>query len=263
MFRIKTIVKEIVAAVICLTIMLGCSSFVLADTLTDNNGNSMQITSDEDYLYITYEGDYRNYLNSAINISIPGANLGALSQVVINQSNSSDSSNLTILNSWYQPISDATGTVTNSGNRMTYTIQVPWSTYDSFNPEIVTVTWPSSNQSVTIDYQEVTNPSTEPSEPAEPSNPEEPEEPVSPVDPGTIVGGSIQIDGSFSDWNGYPVTVIGYSNNNDQGNHNAQIVVIDDSLYVHVKMSDMYTSQMPAQLWYISVNGGNSIPVEI
>lgn len=269
MFKSKRLLKNIVVMFTCLAMSIGCFSVVKADELNDNSGNSMQISSDADYLYITYEGSYTNYLNSAVNIGVEGANLNALSQIVINQNNSSPSSDLTILNSWYQPIDGASGTVTNSDGRMTYTIMVPWSTYSSFNPEEVTITWPAANQSVTIDYQgtiELPDEPEDPEEPSDPVNPDDPNMPVEPdpsINPGDLVGGDIRIDGDYTDWSGYPETTIGYGNNNDDANHHAQIVVQGDDLYVHVRMSDLYGSRMQIGQWNLSINGGQSVAFEI
>lgn len=269
MLKVKDILRNLFILVTSLTILLGSFDLVKADVLEGNDGSTMQITSDEGYLYITYDGAYNNYLSSVINVDVPGANLNQFSQIIINQNNASEISDLVVLNSWYQAIDGASGVVANSDGRMSYTIMVPWSTYDSFSPEEVIITWPATGQSVRLPYQGVTELPVDPEEPENPENPEEPENPDEPsvpdpsIDPGDLVGGDIQVDGYFMDWEGYPTTSIGYGNTNDNANHHAQIVVQGDSLYVHVKMSDLYGSQMQCQQWNISINGGSSIPLEI
>lgn len=261
MRKIKSFCKSLTIVFTCLIVVLTSIGLLLADTISDGQGNTMMITSDADYMYITYEGAYSSYLQSSVNISIPGANLNAYSQIIINQSNSMDNTSLRIYNSWYQTIEGATGTIVNDNNEMTYTIAVPWSTYAGFNPTEVTINWPMANESVTIPYQAVTDTPDGPVTPDTPDNPTEPSSPT--INPGDLVTGGIVIDGEFDDWSKYPVSIIGHNNNNSEANHRASMVVQGDNLYVHVKMSDLYTNQMPMQTWYITINDGATITADI
>lgn len=72
---------------------------------------------------------------------------------------------------------------------------------------------------------------------------------------GIHVGGNIQIDGYYDDWEGRPKTEITYSSNNKQCNHYGQLALDGDTLYGHFKMNELYTSGMQLQIWYLTING--------
>lgn len=72
---------------------------------------------------------------------------------------------------------------------------------------------------------------------------------------GIYVGGNIQIDGYYDDWEGRPKTEITYSSNNKQCNHYGQLALDGDTLYGHFKMNELYTSGMQLQIWYLTING--------
>lgn len=74
-------------------------------------------------------------------------------------------------------------------------------------------------------------------------------------DGGIQVGGNIQIDGYYDDWEGRPKTEITYSSNNQQCNHYGQLALDGDTLYGHFKMNELYTSSMQLQIWYLTING--------
>lgn len=74
-------------------------------------------------------------------------------------------------------------------------------------------------------------------------------------DGGIQVGGNIQIDGYYDDWEGRPKTEITYSSNNQQCNHYGQLALDGDILYGHFKMNELYTSSMQLQIWYLTING--------
>lgn len=72
---------------------------------------------------------------------------------------------------------------------------------------------------------------------------------------GIHVGGNIQIDGYYDDWEGRPKTEITYTSNNKQCNHYGQLALDGDTLYGHFKMNELYTSSMQLQIWYLTING--------
>lgn len=72
----------------------------------------------------------------------------------------------------------------------------------------------------------------------------------------------IQIDGYYDDWEGFPVTEITYYANNTLCVNEGNIYSDGDYLYVHVKMNDMYTSQMSIQSFVLKVNDSQTaIPI--
>ena len=65
---------------------------------------------------------------------------------------------------------------------------------------------------------------------------------------------AIEIDGYYDDWKDFPVTDITYLSNNTKCVHKGNIYSDGDYLYVHVKMDELYQSQMSIQSFILKVN---------
>ncbi len=74
-------------------------------------------------------------------------------------------------------------------------------------------------------------------------------------DSGLKVGSDgIEIDGYYDDWEGFPTTDITYYANNKVCINKGNIYSDGDYLYVHVRMNDIYTSQMSIHSFVLKVN---------
>ena len=107
----------IITAICMVIIFSGVSIFgSQAQTLSDGNGGSMEVTTDGEYIYLEYSGSWTNYIQQIFDISVNGQTApGALSKLVINTGNNGDGSSFNVLNAWYQAIDGATGYTTNTG----------------------------------------------------------------------------------------------------------------------------------------------------
>lgn len=152
----KAPVRRLLALIcVCALVIHFAGISVQAATIEGDSGK-LKISSDASYLYISYSGDWSGYLGDKISVSADGAgDLGALSQIVLGQSNDGDGGSLTVLNSWYSAISGASGTVSNSDKKeyygyeaMKWSIQVPISAYKDYTFSSMTFTW--NGQSVTL-----------------------------------------------------------------------------------------------------------------
>lgn len=71
--------------------------------------------------------------------------------------------------------------------------------------------------------------------------------------------GSLAVDGYYDDWEGIPETLISYGSHNSSGTineyHGAAMIVTDEHVYVRVRMSDLYKSQIPVDELKLTING--------
>lgn len=67
--------------------------------------------------------------------------------------------------------------------------------------------------------------------------------------------GTVTIDGYYEDWNYIPHGILTYSSWNGAGNHDAALYIEDNVLYGHIRMNDLYGTQLRLNTMYISVNG--------
>lgn len=140
----------IITAICMVIIFSGVSIFgSQAQTLSDGNGGSMEVTTDGEYIYLEYSGSWTNYIQQIFDISVNGQTApGALSKLVINTGNNGDGSSLNVLNAWYQAIDGATGYTTNTGASssgwgyadMSWSAKVPVSTYGT-DVRNITIGW--------------------------------------------------------------------------------------------------------------------------
>lgn len=73
---------------------------------------------------------------------------------------------------------------------------------------------------------------------------------------------SISIDGYYDEWEKFPETDITYKSNNKDCVHKGNIYSDGDYLYVHIKMNELYTSQMSIHSFYLKVNNKEiAIPI--
>ena len=324
MMRHKKICKKIIAVGIAvLLIAVSCMPMTgrksQAATFEDN-GNTIDIYTDNDYLCIRYNGSWSGYLNERFDLSADGVSLDRLNAIILNNGNNGDGSSFSVKDAWSSEISGASGTVTNTGKKqyygyefMTWKIQIPLDTYASFNLDTLKVTYKGQSTEVTVGTKNTTEEaSTEDTEESttvtekttaedtttesekedettaattgqgttetvseastadrtdesttevseDSSNvtsEEETDEATTETTTGGIhVGGNIQIDGYYDDWEGRPKTEITYSSNNKQCNHYGQLALDGDTLYGHFKMNELYTSGMQLQIWYLTING--------
>lgn len=153
MKNIRTKIKRltgIITAVCMVIIFSGVSIFgSQAQTLSDGNGGSMEVTTDGEYIYLEYSGSWTNYIQQIFDISVNGQTApGALSKLVINTGNNGDGSSFNVLNAWYQAIDGATGYTTNTGASssgwgyadMSWSAKVPVSTYGT-DVRNITIGW--------------------------------------------------------------------------------------------------------------------------
>lgn len=140
----------IITAICMVIIFSGVSIFgSQAQTLSDGNGGSMEVTTDGEYIYLEYSGSWTNYIQKIFDISVNGQTApGALSKLVINTGNNGDGSSFNVLNAWYQAIDGATGYTTNTGASssgwgyadMSWSAKVPVSTYGT-DVRNITIGW--------------------------------------------------------------------------------------------------------------------------
>lgn len=343
--RHKKICKKIIAVGIAvLLIAVSCMPMTgmrsQAATFEDN-GNTVDIYTDNDYLCIRYNGSWSGYLNERFDLSADGVSLDRLNAIILNNENNGDGSSFSVKDAWSAEISGASGTVTNTGKKqyygyefMTWKIQVPLDTYEAFNLDTLKVTYKGQSTEVAIgtkntteeasteNTEEITSATekdsteeilttedtteTEKNDTTVPRTTEQgvteavsedttadstdestteisgtesedssatiPEttsednnnasttgemtdEATTETTGGIHVGGNIQIDGYYDDWEGRPKTEITYSSNNKQCNHYGQLALDGDTLYGHFKMNELYTSGMQLQIWYLTING--------
>lgn len=149
----RTKIKRLtgIITVVCMVIIFsGVSIFgSQAQTLSDGNGGSMEVTTDGEYIYLEYSGSWTNYIQQIFDISVNGQTApGALSKLVINTGNNGDGSSFNVLNAWYQAIDGATGYTTNTGASssgwgyadMSWSAKVPVSTYGT-DVRNITIGW--------------------------------------------------------------------------------------------------------------------------
>lgn len=140
----------IITAVCMVIIFSGISIFgSQAQTLSDGNGGSIEVTTDGEYIYLEYNGSWTNYIQQTFDVSVNGQTApGALSKLVINTGNNGDGSSFNVLNAWYQAIDGAAGYTTNAGASssgwgyadMTWSAKVPVSTYGT-DVRNITIGW--------------------------------------------------------------------------------------------------------------------------
>ena len=140
----------IITAICMVIIFSGVSIFgSQAQTFSDGNGGSVEVTTDGEYIYLEYSGSWTNYIQQIFDISVNGQTApGALSKLVINTGNNGDGSSFNVLNAWYQAIDGATGYTTNTGASssgwgyadMSWSAKVPVSTYGT-DVRNITIGW--------------------------------------------------------------------------------------------------------------------------
>lgn len=140
----------IITAVCMVIIFSGISIFgSQAQTLSDGNGGSIEVTTDGEYIYLEYNGSWTNYIQQTFYVSVNGQTApGALSKLVINTGNNGDGSSFNVLNAWYQAINGAAGYTTNAGASssgwgyadMSWSAKVPVSTYGT-DVRNITIGW--------------------------------------------------------------------------------------------------------------------------
>ena len=306
MMRHKKICKKLITVGIAvLLIAVSCMPMTgmrsQAATFEDN-GNTVDIYTDNNYLCIRYNGSWSGYLNERFDLSADGVSLDRLNAIILNNENNGDGSSFSVKDAWSSEISGASGTVTNTGEKqyygyefMTWKIQVPLDTYEAFNLDTLKVTYKGQSTEVTIgtkntteeastenteeilttedtteteknDTTEISGTESEDSSATIPETTSEDnnnasttgemtDEATTETTGGIHVGGNIQIDGYYDDWEGRPKTEITYSSNNKQCNHYGQLALDGDTLYGHFKMNELYTSGMQLQIWYLTING--------
>ena len=316
--RHKKICKKLITVgIVVLLIAVSCMPMTgmrsQAATFEDN-GNTVDIYTDNNYLCIRYNGSWSGYLNEHFDLSADGVSLDRLNAIILNNENNGDGSSFSVKDAWSSEISGASGTVTNTGKKqyygyefMTWKIQVPLDTYEAFNLYTLKVTYKGKSTEVTIgtkntteeasteNTEEITSATekdsteeilttedtteTEKNDTTEISGTESEDssatisettsednnnasttgemtdEATTETTGGIHVGGNIQIDGYYDDWEGRPKTEITYSSNNKQCNHYGQLALDGDTLYGHFKMNELYTSGMQLQIWYLTING--------
>ncbi len=147
--KIKRLIG-IITAVCMVIIFSGVSIFgSQAQTLSDGNGGNIEVTTDDEYIYLEYRGPWTNYIQQTFDVSVNGQTApGALSKLVINTGNNGDGSSFSVLNAWYQAIDGATGYTTNTGASssgwgyadMSWSAKVPVSTYGT-DVQNITIGW--------------------------------------------------------------------------------------------------------------------------
>lgn len=140
----------IITAVCMVIIFSGISIFgSQAQTLSDGNGGSIEVTTDGEYIYLEYNGSWTNYIQQTFDVSVNGQTApGALSKLVINTGNNGDGSSFNVLNAWYQAIDGTAGYTTNAGASssgwgyadMSWSAKVPVSTYGT-DVRNITIGW--------------------------------------------------------------------------------------------------------------------------
>ena len=140
----------IITAVCMVIIFSGISIFgSQAQTLSDGNGGSIEVTTDGEYIYLEYNGSWTNYIQQTFDVSVNGQTApGALSKLVINTGNNGDGLSFNVLNAWYQAIDGAAGYTINAGASssgwgyadMSWSAKVPVSTYGT-DVRNITIGW--------------------------------------------------------------------------------------------------------------------------
>lgn len=165
--RHKKICKKIIAVGIAvLLIAVSCMPMTemrsQAATFEDN-GNTVDIYTDNDYLCIRYNGSWSGYLNERFDLSADGVSLDRLNAIILNNGNNGDGSSFSVKDAWSAEISGASGRVTNTGKKqyygyefMTWKIQVPLDTYEAFNLDTLKVTYKGQSTEVAIGTKNTT-----------------------------------------------------------------------------------------------------------
>lgn len=296
MKNIRTKIKRltgIITAVCMVIIFSGISIFgSQAQTLSDGNGGSIEVTTDGEYIYLEYNGSWTNYIQQTFDVSVNGQTApGALSKLVINTGNNGDGSSFNVLNAWYQAIDGAAGYTTNAGASssgwgyadMSWSAKVPVSTYGT-DVRNITIGWngntaefdiadgSSSSEATTEAGSETTTEAesestTEATENSteETTTEDATEDTTVTTETGTTeeitgpVTSGLVIDGYYGEWSQYPSADITYNSNNGYSVHKGQLAVENGRLYVHFSMNDLYTAQMQFQLWNITVDGKSCV----
>ena len=156
--KIKRLIG-IITAVCMVIIFSGVSIFgSQAQTLSDGNGGNIEVTTDDEYIYLEYRGPWTNYIQQTFDVSVNGQTApGALSKLVINTGNNGDGSSFSVLNAWYQAIDGATGYTTNTGASssgwgyadMSWSAKVPVSTYGT-DVQNITIGWNGNTAELNI-----------------------------------------------------------------------------------------------------------------
>lgn len=147
--KIKRLIG-IITAVCMVIIFSGVSIFgSQAQTLSDGNGGNIEVTTDDEYIYLEYRGPWTNYIQQTFDVSANGQTaLGALSKLVINTGNNGDGSSFSVLNAWYQAIDGATGYTTNTGASSS-----GWGYADmSWSAKVLVSTYGTDVQNITIGW---------------------------------------------------------------------------------------------------------------
>lgn len=256
----------------------------------DGSNGTMNITSDNSYIYISYEGKWNNYIGEQIQVATDnGVNLGALSAIGINQENDGDSGSITIRDAWNSEISGAEGSVSNSGKqqhygyeKMKWNIRVPVSTYSDYTFSKLNLSWGGKTVSLSVSSGVTTEATTQITE--EKTTGEASSETVTEQEKTTevsteavttetateevttetttedkkediVVSGGMQIDGLYDDWKDIPKTEITYTSNNAKCNHYGQMCTDGDRLYAHFQANELYGSYMQIHIWNLTING--------
>ena len=69
----------------------------------------------------------------------------------------------------------------------------------------------------------------------------------------------IRIDGYYDDWERIPKAKLTYGSHNAKEIHEGAMVMGEEYLYGYVRLSELYTSQIPVNEYYITVNGKNVV----
>ena len=156
--KIKRLIG-IITAVCMVIIFSGVSIFgSQAQTLSDGNGENIEVTTDDEYIYLEYRGPWTNYIQQTFDVSVNGQTApGALSKLVINTGNNGDGSSFNVLNAWYQAIDGAAGYTTNAGASssgwgyadMAWSAKVPVSTYGT-DVQNITIGWNGNTAELNI-----------------------------------------------------------------------------------------------------------------
>lgn len=156
--KIKRLIG-IITAVCMVIIFSGVSIFgSQAQTLSDGNGGNIEVTTDDEYIYLEYRGPWTNYIQQTFDVSVNGQTApGALSKLVINTGNNGDGSSFSVLNAWYQAIDGATGYTTNTSASssgwgyadMSWSAKVPVSTYGT-DVQNITIGWNGNTAELNI-----------------------------------------------------------------------------------------------------------------
>ena len=165
--RHKKICKKLITVgIVVLLIAVSCMPMTgmrsQAATFEDN-GNTVDIYTDNNYLCIRYNGSWSGYLNEHFDLSADGVSLDRLNAIILNNENNGDGSSFSVKDAWSSEISGASGTVTNTGKKqyygyefMTWKIQVPLDTYEAFNLDTLKVTYKGQSTEVTIGTKNTT-----------------------------------------------------------------------------------------------------------